>query len=414
MRAELITIGDEILIGQIIDTNSAWMGRELENIGVKIRQITSISDSKPEILKTLREAENRADIILITGGLGPTRDDITKGTLAEYFGVGLKIDSAALENVVAIFNRFSMPLLEVNKKQAEVPENCIPIQNSKGTAPGMWFEERGKIFVSMPGVPHEMMAMMQDFVIPRILETGKLPSIVHQTLLTAGLGESFLAKKLEEIENQLPSNIKLAYLPKLGQVRLRLSGMGPVKSDLEREVEEQKQKIIQCIPEYIVWIGDGTLSQAILEKLKSSSKTLATAESCTGGYIAKEITSIPGSSQVYLGGVVPYSNTLKTRLLGVKEGTLNQYGAVSEETVREMVQGIHEHLGADFGIATSGIAGPDGGSPDKPVGLVWVAWGNRNRIEAKKFQFGKDRLVNIERSATVALTHLLSFIKEEE
>lgn len=413
MIAELITIGDEILIGQIVDTNSAWMARELEKIGVKIRQITSISDNREEIIKTLREAEGRADIILITGGLGPTKDDLTKETLRQYFEVGMKVDPMALENVLSIFNRFNMPILEVNRKQAEVPENCQVIQNAKGTAPGMWFEERGKIFVSMPGVPHEMMGMMQDFVLPQILKIGQLPTIVHQTLLTAGLGESFLAQKIESVENTLPSNIKLAYLPKLGQVRLRLSGYGQDKEALVQEVEIQKNRIISLIPDNLFWVGDGTLSQAILEKLKSSSKTLATAESCTGGFIAKEITSIPGSSKSYLGGVVPYSNDLKVKILGVNPETLHQFGAVSEETVREMVSGILTHLDSDFGLATSGIAGPDGGSPEKPVGLVWVAWGSKKRMEAKKFQFGKDRLVNIERAATVALTYLLGFLKEE-
>jgi nicotinamide-nucleotide amidase len=278
----------------------------------------------------------------------------------------------------------------------------------------MWFEERGKILVSMPGVPHEMMAMMQDYVLPEIQKKGNLPSIVHQTLLTAGLGESFLAQKLENFEKNLPSHIKLAYLPKLGQVRLRLSGYGDSKPLLEKEVEEQKQKIMELIPENLIWIGDGTLSQAILQKLDSLSKTLSLAESCTGGFISREITSIPGSSRSYLGGVVPYSNSLKTKLLGVKPSTLEQFGAVSEETVREMVSGLILHLGSDFGLATSGIAGPDGGTPEKPVGTVWIAWGSTEKIEAKKFQFGKDRLINIERSATVALTQFLTFLKEEK
>ncbi len=411
MNAEIITIGEEILIGQIIDTNSAWMAQELGLIGVRIKQISSVSDIAGEIIEALRLAETRVDLILITGGLGPTKDDITKKTLASYFGSGWKIDQDSLENVKSIFARFSMPLLEVNIKQAEVPDNCEAIFNTKGTAPGMWFEVRNKIFVSMPGVPHEMMAMMSLSVLPKILSRGQLPAIVHQTLLTAGLGESFLAQKLETVENALPDHIKLAYLPKLGQVRLRLSAYGNSKSDLQREVDAWTDKIMKIVAEYIIWKGDGTLSQAILERLQKNNKTLVTAESCTGGYIAKEITSIPGSSKSFLGGVVPYSNDLKKKLLGVNQDTLDRFGAVSEEVVREMAMGAILNLGGDYALVTSGIAGPGGGSPEKPVGTTWVAWGSKDKIETKKFSFGKDRLINIERSATVALTHLLGFLK---
>jgi len=412
MKVEIITIGDEILIGQIVDTNSAWMAQALGDIGIRVHQISSISDQEAHIFKALVEAEGRVEVIIMTGGLGPTKDDITKHSLAKYFGVGMKQDKEALENVTSIFARFNMPLLEVNKNQAMVPENCQVLQNLKGTAPGMWFEERGKIYISLPGVPHEMKGLMESEVIPKLLEKGNLPALVHQTLLTAGIGESFLAQKLEPIEEALPRHIKLAYLPKLGQVRLRLTAFGASKPELEKEVEGFTQKIMEIVSDHLIWKGDGTLSQAILARLESLKKTFATAESCTGGYIAREITSVPGASKSYLGGLVPYSNALKIQLLGVKEETLTKFGAVSEETVREMVKGLLERIGADFGIATSGIAGPDGGTKDKPVGIVWVAWGGKGIIQAKKFQFGKDRLVNIERSATVALTQFLTFLKE--
>lgn len=413
MNAELITIGDEILIGQIIDTNSAWMAKELGDIGIRVKQITSVSDQKGEILTALRLAEQRADLILITGGLGPTKDDITKKTLVEFFETRLIINSEALENVISIFNRLSMPLLEVNRKQAEVPENCRVILNTKGTAPGMWFERNKKIWVSMPGVPHEMMEMMRSNIIPWLLKKGKLPAIVHQTLLTAGLGESFLAEKIKSIEEELPDYIRLAYLPKLGQVRLRLSAYGKNKQILEKEVKHYSEKIIHLLPEFMVYVGDGTLAEAVLQKLKVLHKTLALGESCTGGLISKEITSISGSSKAYLGGIIAYSNEFKIKFLGVSPKTIENYGAVSEETVREMAMGVIQNLGSDYALVTSGIAGPDGGTDEKPVGTVWVAWGSQSKIETKKYIFGKDRFINIERSATAALLNLLHFLKME-
>ncbi len=417
MNAEIITIGDEILIGQIVDTNSAWIARKLGEIGVRIKQITSVGDEVQEILEALKGAEERADLILITGGLGPTKDDITKKTLATYFGVSLKQDNEALENLKSIMARFSRPLselntlLEINRQQAEVLDNCKVIQNSKGTAPGMWIEEREKIFVSMPGVPMEMMAMVTNYLIPKLLERGGLPAMVHQTILTAGIAESVLSKNLENIEERLPTYIKLAYLPKQGQVRLRLSAYGESKFWLQKEVNYWTNEIIPVVKEHLIMLGDGSLAEAILKELQEKNKTLSLAESCTGGAISREITQLSGASKSYLGGMIPYSNNLKIKLLKVNPQSIDSFGAVSEEVVKEMVVGVLETMGSDFGISVSGIAGPEGGSSEKPVGTVWIAWGNHQKVFTKKYNFGGDRLMNIERATTAALFCFLSYIR---
>lgn len=411
MLAEIITIGDEILIGQVVDTNSAWMGQKLNEIGIAVKQITSISDHQEAILNGLTEAFQHADIILITGGLGPTKDDITKHTLCKFFGAELIMNEDALENVKQIFARFNRPMIDVNIKQAEVPDNCTVIQNKNGTAPGMWFEYAGKIIVSMPGVPFEMMAMMDDYVLPELKNRFNLNNILHKTIITAGLGESFLAKEIEDIEDAMPANIKLAYLPKLGQVRLRLSAIGTNKDLLSEQVEQFSSQIIARIPNHIIAVEDITIQEAILKYLTEHNLKLATAESCTGGYMAHLFTSIPGSSLAYVGGAVSYSNSLKQQMLGVKSHTLEQYGAVSEETVKEMALGALKNYEADFSIACSGIAGPDGGTPEKPVGTVWVAVANKDKVVAKKFQFGNKRMQNIERTAINGFYFLWRLIK---
>ncbi|RZK36003.1 MAG: CinA family nicotinamide mononucleotide deamidase-related protein, partial [Pedobacter sp.] len=333
MLAEIITIGDEILIGQIVDTNSAWMAKQLNLIGVSVKQITSVSDDEQHILSALAEAEKRANIILITGGLGPTKDDITKKTLAKYFGMGFRRDGGALEMVASIFKKYNRPLLDINIQQADVPDGCEVIVNRNGTAPCMWFEQYDKIFVSMPGVPYEMMYLMDDEILPRIKSRFKLPSIVHKTILTANIGESFLAKEIEEIEDSLPTHIKLAYLPKLGQVRLRLSAKGDNEDLLKAEVEIHAQQIIAKVKKFVVVDEDIPLEKAIMNMMKERGLTLSTAESCTGGYIAHLITQHPGCSAVYWGGAVAYAYELKESILGVKENTLTTFGAVSEETV---------------------------------------------------------------------------------
>lgn len=413
VHAEIITIGDEILIGQIIDSNSAWMATELNNIGVKVKQITSISDDADHIKYALKDAETRADVILITGGLGPTKDDITKKTLAEYFGSSkMVLHQASLDKIASIFAKYKAPLLEVNIQQAMVPDNCEVLLNENGTAPGMLFNLAGKIVVSMPGVPFEMMDLMANKVLPYIKNTYQLPSIFHKTILTAGIGESFLADEIEAIEQSLPEEIKLAYLPKLGTVRLRLSVVADSDRDLSKEVEDYALQIKKEIKDYWVIDEDIPFEKAIINFMKQHNLTLSVAESCTGGYIAQLITSHPGSSSIFAGGGIVYSNEMKVKLLGVSKNTLENFGAVSEETINEMVKGALTNFDTDYAIAVSGIAGPDGGTADKPVGTVWIAVANKNKIIAKKFTFSNKRIQNIERSAMAALNLLFSLLKE--
>ncbi|MFW0715228.1 competence/damage-inducible protein A [Pedobacter sp. N23S346] len=414
MLAEIITIGDEILIGQIVDTNSAWMAKQLNLIGVSVKQITSVSDDENHILASLAQAEERADLILITGGLGPTKDDITKKTLAKYFGMGFRRDAGALEMVTSIFKKYNRPLIDINIQQADVPDGCEVIVNKNGTAPCMWFEQNNKIFVSMPGVPFEMMYLMDDEILPRIKSRFTLPSIIHKTILTVNIGESFLAKEIEEIEDNLPEHIKLAYLPNLGQVCLRLSAKGSDEATLNTEVEFYARQIIAKVQKFVVIDEDVPFEKAILNIMKNRGVTLSTAESCTGGYIAHLITQHPGCSSVYWGGAVAYAYSLKESILGVKENTLTKFGAVSEETVKEMAEGAIKHFKTDYAIAVSGIAGPDGGTDDKPVGTVWIAISNKNKTVAKVFTFSNKRIQNIERSAASALTMLLNLLKEDE
>ena len=412
MLAEIITIGDEILIGQIIDSNSAWMAQQLNAAGIQIKQISSVSDNREHILSALKEASERADLILITGGLGPTKDDITKTTLAEYFGVQMKRDQPTLDNVARIFARYNRPLLEVNICQADVPENCEVLLNKNGTAPGMWFQEQGKVYVSMPGVPFEMMYLMEDLVIPKLKASFDLPKIIHQTILTAGEGESFLAEKIADIEDQLPPEIKLAYLPKLGLVRLRLSAYGNDEQKLKQELEIQTKKITERLGSTVVATEDIPLEKAILLLMVKNKQTLSLAESCTGGYLAHLFTSLPGASSVFMGGAVSYSYEMKERMLGVNHETLLQTGAVSEETVREMVEGALRNFGTDYAIAVTGIAGPDGGTPEKPVGTVWIAVARKGKTVARKYVFGSKRIQNIERTAITAMGELLKLLRE--
>jgi len=412
MLAEIITIGDEILIGQIVDTNSAWMARKLNDIGIRIKQISSVSDDKEHILNAFKEAAERADIILITGGLGPTKDDITKKTIADYFGVPLVENADALDNVAKIFARFKRPLLDVNRAQALVPQNCEVILNKNGTAPGMWFNEKGKIYVCMPGVPHEMMYMMEGDVIPKLKATFTLPAIVHKTILTVGEGESFLAERIADIEDSLPAHIKLAYLPKLGQVRLRLSGYGENETALKAEVETYAQKIVARVADVVAAEEDIPIEKAILNQMELKGLTLSVAESCTGGYISHLFTQHPGSSKVFLGGGVTYSNGLKEEILGVQNHTLKTFGAVSGEVVTEMVEGALKRFKSDLAIAVTGVAGPGGGTPEKPVGTVWIAVANINKMVVKKLTFGDKRQQNIERSAISALNMLNTLLRE--
>lgn len=412
MLAEIITIGDEILIGQIVDTNSAWMATELNKIGLSVKQITSVSDDREHILKALSEAAGRADVIFITGGLGPTKDDITKKTLAEYFGVGLVENKDALTNVERIFARYNRPLLEVNRQQALVPANCEVVLNQNGTAPGMWFNYNGVIYMSMPGVPFEMMYMMEGQVIPKLKATLKLPVIIHKTLLTVGEGESFLAERIADIENDLPPYIKLAYLPKPGQVRLRLSAFGEDENALQVQVDTFAARFIDRIGSPFVIDQDIPLEKAILDKMESRGLTLSVAESCTGGYLSHLFTQHAGSSLVFLGGAVSYSYELKESILGVRNETLWQHGAVSEETVKEMVEGALLNFKSDLAVAITGVAGPGGGTEDKPVGTVWIAVADKQKTVIKKYTFDGKRRQNIERSAVMALAMLNNLLAE--
>ena len=409
-QASIITIGDELLIGQVVDTNSAWMAQQLNKAGIKVNRRVAVGDTWNEIWKALDEESLHADIILITGGLGPTKDDITKPLLNEYFNGKLVVNEMALQNVKDIFSKLNRPMIESNLKQAELPDTCKIIANKRGTAPGMWFEKDGKIFVSMPGVPYEMKGMMDDDVIPQLSAFFTFPHITHRTLLTVGIGESFLAEKLKFFENDLPEHIKLAYLPNYGMVRLRLSSSGFDKSALEAEVQNNFDKLQILVAEHLVTNIDEPMENVTGKLLLARNKTVGTAESCTGGYISYLLTSIPGSSAFYDGSVVSYSYKAKADLLKVSKEVLETKGAVSEEVVIQMAKGALAAIESDYVIAVSGIMGPDGGLPDKPVGTVWIAVGNKNKIEAQKLHFRFDRQRNTQLTALNALNILRKFI----
>jgi nicotinamide-nucleotide amidase len=410
--AEIITIGDEILIGQIVDTNSAWMAVELNKIGVSVKQISSVSDDETHILQAFADAENRTDLIIVTGGLGPTKDDITKKTMFKYFGAdGWKRDEATLKVIEKIFAKYNAPLLETNKLQASVPNNCEVLLNDLGTAPGMLFRKNGKICISLPGVPYEMMNLMENTVLPKIVQEFNLPKILHRTILTAGVGESFLADKLADIENELPTHIKLAYLPRMGQVRLRLSSLGNNEKELANELNYFVEKIADTIPDNWIAKEDIPIEKVILDLMEVHKLTLSVAESCTGGSISEMLTQHPGCSAVFAGGGIVYANEMKVKLLGVSNNTLSKFGAVSEETVREMVNGALVNFTTDYAIAVTGIAGPDGGLPDKPVGTVWIAVANPQQTIVQKFIFGNKRQQNIERATINAFNLLYRLLK---
>jgi len=425
--ASIITIGDELLIGQTIDTNSAWMAEELNKIGVWVKRRVAVGDVWDDIWNALDEESKHADIILITGGLGPTADDITKPLLCKYFGGKLIVNEQVLAHVKYLFEKIFRrpgPILERNLKQAEVPDVCTVLMNERGTAPGMWFEAPSKssalgretlnsdkkVFVSLPGVPHEMKGLMKKEVLPRLQQHFKMPFILHQTFLTYGMGESFLAEKIKEWEENLPPHLKLAYLPHYGNVRLRLTGIGSDKNKLEEELEEQSKTLRPLIQEWLVIDDDMTIQQVVAKLLKERKQTVGTAESCTGGYIAHLLTIDPGASSNFKGTVVAYDNKVKEDILGVSHDTIESAGAVSEETVRQMVQGTLKQLKTDYALATSGIMGPDGGSEQKPVGTVWIGVGNNKKIEAQLFHFRFDRLRNIEQTSHTALNLLRKFI----
>ena len=410
MFAELITIGDELLLGQVVDTNSAWMGRELNNIGIEVLRIVSVRDREEEILEAIDNAMKRVNIVLVTGGLGPTKDDITKQTLCKYFNTELIFSEEVFENVKRVLAG-KIPMNKLNKGQAMVPKNCTVINNPVGSASVSWFERDGKVLVSMPGVPQEMTTVMAESVLPKLHERFQTDVIMHQTFLVQHYPESVLAEKLEAWEVALPDCIKLAYLPKLGIIRMRLTGRGHDRKEVETLLNREKAKLETILGEDIFSEEDTPLEVIIGELLKKRKLTVSTAESCTGGSIAERLTSIAGSSEYFKGSIVAYSNEVKKDLLYVSSETLEKYGAVSEETVIEMVKGAMKALKTDCAVATSGIAGPGGGTPEKPVGTVWIAAGYKNEIRTYKQETNRGRAMNIERAGNNALLMLRDLLK---
>jgi nicotinamide-nucleotide amidase len=406
MKAEILTIGDELLIGQTVDTNSAWIGSELNRIGFEIYRITSISDNGNHILKTLGEISGRSDLVVITGGLGPTSDDITKQTLCEFFETRLVFSDEVFGMIEKMLLRRNFPLNENNRRQAEVPESCRILFNSAGTAPGMWFEKNNTIFISLPGIPFEMMHIMSEHVIPELKKRFRTQVIIHRNIMTYGTFEAKLAEILKEFETGLPDGIKLAYLPSYGVIKLRLTGMGTDSKVLSGIVEKQVRKLYKIIPEIIYGENEETLEMAVGRLLKERNATVCTAESCTGGKIAQLITSVAGSSAYFTGSVIAYNNSVKSKLLNVPDGLLKKYGAVSREAVESMSKGARDLLKADYALATSGIAGPDGGTEKKPVGTIWVAVSSGKEIVSQKHVFGNDRTANIKRFSFAALNLL--------
>jgi len=415
MKAEIITIGDEILIGQIVDTNSAWIGEQFNMNGIEIMQITSIRDNREHILEALKAAEDRVDLVVITGGLGPTKDDITKNVLCDYFNTELVFHKPTLDHIIERFNLRGIDMNKLNRDQALLPASCTILPNKLGTAPGMLFEQNDTIFVSMPGVPFEMKYLVEFELLPRLRKTGRTKAIYHKTVLTQGLPESMLAERIADWEDALPSHIKLAYLPNPMAVRLRLTARGEDTEVLKADVEAEIEKLRPLIADSIFGYNNETLAEVIGRMLIESGKTMAVAESCTGGYISQLVTEVPGCSAYYKGSVTAYANETKENLLGVNHETLENFGAVSEDVALEMVAGVKKALNADYAVSTTGIAGPDGGTPEKPVGTVWIGVSGPHLTFAKKYVFvGDHRERNITRSAQTALQMLRRMVLEDK
>lgn len=405
MKAEIITIGDEILIGQIVDTNSQWIGQELNKIGVSVYQISSVQDDKQHILKALKEAEDRVDIVIITGGLGPTKDDITKKTIAEYFKDTEVVEYIeVIDHIKILFKKINHPFNEVQKYQAQLPSKATLLMNQFGTAPGMWFYENNTAFVSLPGVPYEMKGLMAYEVLPRIKEKFKLPFILHKTIMTVGVGETIIAERIEAWENNLPNYIKLAYLPSFGKVRLRISAKGNDKEFIEKEVAERILELNTLISDVIVGYDENaSVEKSTGDLLKKFNKTISTAESLTGGRIASELVSIAGSSVYFKGGFIAYTAELKEQLLGVSKALIEEFTVVSKEVAKEMAIGCLKRLKTDYAIAVTGNAGPTTDNTDKSVGVVYIAIATENDIEVHEFNFGQPREKVINRTVTKAL-----------
>ncbi len=412
MKAEILTIGDELLIGNTINTNAAWIAQQLNLIGIDVIHHLTLSDEKQDIINSLDSSLKNVDIIVITGGLGPTSDDITKYVLADYFGGKLIFNELAFQNIERLFAHRKKWINEATKKIAYLPDNCIPIQNKMGTAAGMLFTKGNKTIVSMPGVPYEMKVMMSDDFIPYLQHKYKLPTILHKHILTAGVGETEIAEKLESFEHNLTKYLKLAYLPSLGSVKLRLTAKGNTAEKLQKIINDATEEIQSKLNEWIFGYDDETLESVIGKKLQSKNLMLGTAESCTGGMLAHKITSVAGSSAYFKGSIISYANEIKEDILGVQKKTLAKYGAVSEETVSEMLLGALKQLDVNIAVAISGISGPDGGTKEKPVGTVFIGIANKEKQLIKKFSFYKNRAINIELSSVFALVQLRKFLNE--
>lgn len=406
MKAIIITIGDEILIGQVVDTNSAWLGQRMNEIGVDIIEKIAIGDDHHLILKSIDYAFENADIILMTGGLGPTKDDITKHAIAEYFKVGLAFSQPTYDRIVKLFEKFNRPVTKSLEDQCYLPSNVTLLKNKMGTAPGMLFQKGEKLLIAMPGVPYEMQSIVSDELIPILQQKNTSVFILHSTIMTAGEGETVLADKILPKLTQLPDHIKLAYLPSLGSVRLRLTGKSDDIKKLQDELHYFTKIIVDELGDLVYGFNDESLEAHLLKICVDKNITMSTAESCTGGYLAHKLTTIPGSSAYFMGSIVSYANAIKTNVLKVQQETLDTFGAVSEETVKEMLSGLLNITNTTIGISISGIAGPDGGSPEKPVGTIWLALGTKDLVQTFKLNSTKDRLKNIEYATTVAMNKL--------
>jgi len=403
MKLDIISIGDELLIGQTLNTNAHWISKEMNAIGFAIREHVSIADTEDAILVAVKNALNNTDVVLVTGGLGPTNDDLTMAVLNRYFGGSLVRDEKVYKHIEKLITSRGYVMNQNNKEQALVPDNCRVVHNANGTAPGLWFEQDGKVLVAMPGVPYETKAMITDTIIPWLKEKFVLPEIINQMVYTQGVPESMLAELIAAWEDALPKTIKLAYLPSPGRIKLRLSSVGKDRIAMQIVIDEQVELLRQIIPDNIYSEENEDLGSLIGELLTSESKTVATAESCTGGYISHLITRVPGSSNYYKGSVIAYANEVKIADLDVSSSDIKNYGAVSQQVVEQMAVGVQQKMKTDYAIATSGIAGPTGGSDEKPVGTIWIAVATPEGVVSKKYQFGKLRDVTIELTAVTAL-----------
>ena len=407
MKAELITIGDELLIGQTIDTNGSWLAEQLNLLGITVSQISSIRDNREHIISSLQNAQSRSELVILTGGLGPTNDDITKSTLCEFFDSELVLNEQVLEKIEAYFSSRSLKMIKVNSDQAMLPNNCQFLRNERGTASGMWFKKDGVDFISLPGVPYEMKGIFLDEILPVLKAQYSISTVVNKTVKTQGIGESFLAEIIKDWEKKLiDSGLKLAYLPSPGIVKLRITAFGNNEAELSARIDDSIENLKKLIPKYIFGYEKDRIEEVVGQLLKEKGSSLSLAESCTGGNIAHLITGVSGSSNYFKGSVVAYSNDIKQQVLNVDPKSIQQNGAVSKQVVEQMATGVRNSFKSDYAIATSGVAGPTGGTKQKPVGTVWIAVAYNEGVVSKKFNFGNNRERNIQISSLSALNML--------